>query len=644
MATGYFKEFKPEDVAQNAFVAYKQWTISPNGLDATVLADSGSVITGSEYYLATWSTSSKNDFVSGSSAEPVSFDGTATGISRYKFLIHANIDQMFYRYNSRGIENLQNAQPFQYIGRTTLEETSHRDLHRNAHVVTIPQAIYGEGIKPNSVNFWDGQTSVRLKDDGHSNLYDVSITTSSMVNNTNLVLHLPFSEGYKYINPVDRSFTLGSYYRQERGFNYNGPFPYAIAGNEVKFREGMHGYGLHLLGTSGSYVIADRQGNTKTEMGINDEFAISMWLKIPTSQSVTTSHIGRHTNMATWNIDGAGNTFKINKRSLQPHNDNVIITKRPETYHKKPFPFEISVGNDYHGASQFQRDGKIFFKRGDGVNEKVLSSSAQYNDNTWRHFLFQKTGSRLEMYCNGLRIAHGNDFNKNSDRTTISDAPVQIGGQRVPDTYKSIESITTDSRFDNVDGADIAPYINSTSPYMPIEYHGTGLVSYKTNIEPMAKPFTGSIDEIRIYNQAIPSASLAVLSSSITNTNKVGNIFYDYGILTITDPRPKYANMCSDIEKHYVNFQGMHTIYEEEYLCNIRSGDYELSMNPTLRINNSIKDEELKGMVSSSHFSPYITTVGLYNDNFDLIATAKMASPLKKPKNMDTTIVVRFDR
>ena len=102
--------------------------------------------------------------------------------------------------------------------------------------------------------------------------------------------------------------------------------------------------------------------------------------------------------------------------------------------------------------------------------------------------------------------------------------------------------------------------------------------------------------------------------------------------------------MCADGRKHYVNFQGSHTVVEEEYLCNIRSGDYEVSMNPTLRVNNSYLDEDLKGMVSSSHFSPYITTIGLYNNDFDLIATAKMASPVKKPQNMDTTVVVRFDR
>ena len=67
-------------------------------------------------------------------------------------------------------------------------------------------------------------------------------------------------------------------------------------------------------------------------------------------------------------------------------------------------------------------------------------------------------------------------------------------------------------------------------------------------------------------------------------------------------------------------------------------------MNPTLRKNNSILDPALKGMASSSAFSPYITTVGLYNDDYDLVAVAKMTSPIKKPKNMDSTIVVRFDK
>ena len=44
-----------------------------------------------------------------------------------------------------------------------------------------------------------------------------------------------------------------------------------------------------------------------------------------------------------------------------------------------------------------------------------------------------------------------------------------------------------------------------------------------------------------------------------------------------------------------------------------------------------------------SDFSPYVTTVGLYNDNNDLLAIGKLGRPIKRDKDEAFSIVVRFD-
>ena len=52
----------------------------------------------------------------------------------------------------------------------------------------------------------------------------------------------------------------------------------------------------------------------------------------------------------------------------------------------------------------------------------------------------------------------------------------------------------------------------------------------------------------------------------------------------------------------------------------------------------------LPGLVSSgAGWSPYITTVGLYNHNNDLLAVAKVATPLKKPNDLPLTFKVQID-
>ena len=40
---------------------------------------------------------------------------------------------------------------------------------------------------------------------------------------------------------------------------------------------------------------------------------------------------------------------------------------------------------------------------------------------------------------------------------------------------------------------------------------------------------------------------------------------------------------------------------------------------------------------------PFITTVGLYNNNSDLMAVAKLARPLKKPTDLPITFKVQID-
>ena len=52
----------------------------------------------------------------------------------------------------------------------------------------------------------------------------------------------------------------------------------------------------------------------------------------------------------------------------------------------------------------------------------------------------------------------------------------------------------------------------------------------------------------------------------------------------------------------------------------------------------------MPGLVSSgAGWSPYITTVGLYDDANDLLAVAKVATPLKKPNDLPLTFKVQID-
>ena len=101
------------------------------------------------------------------------------------------------------------------------------------------------------------------------------------------------------------------------------------------------------------------------------------------------------------------------------------------------------------------------------------------------------------------------------------------------------------------------------------------------------------------------------------------------------------------------SFLSSTTILESEYKCMIRENEFNFSTNPSLTsgstsISSSIgtfnsAGEILYSYATGSYFSPYITTVGLYDDFQNLIAVGKLAQPLQSSNTTDTTIIINLD-
>jgi hypothetical protein len=88
-----------------------------------------------------------------------------------------------------------------------------------------------------------------------------------------------------------------------------------------------------------------------------------------------------------------------------------------------------------------------------------------------------------------------------------------------------------------------------------------------------------------------------------------------------------------------LGFRNEYIIYENEVRCKIGENEFNFSHNPTLRE----EDGKLKTFALNENFTPYVTTVGLYNDTNELLAVAKLSQPLPLSSTTDTTIVIRYD-
>ena len=151
----------------------------------------------------------------------------------------------------------------------------------------------------------------------------------------------------------------------------------------------------------------------------------------------------------------------------------------------------------------------------------------------------------------------------------------------------------------------------------------------------------------------------------------VGNVFYSHGIIAITRDTDTARDGMINYDWN-LNYQSTNTIYENEILLVVEEDEFNTSTNPTavnfVNLVNTeyttsfegskrtstydaatIKPEFLSYEYSSSvdptgsFIAPYVTTIGLYDENMDMVAVAKLATPIKSTPELPVNFLVRID-
>ena len=158
---------------------------------------------------------------------------------------------------------------------------------------------------------------------------------------------------------------------------------------------------------------------------------------------------------------------------------------------------------------------------------------------------------------------------------------------------------------------------------------------------------------------------------SPTNNDYCGNIIYEHGnailspISSSSGNPPKATTVATvgrdilfgqdgytgtnELQYLTIGFSSSVTLYEHQYKCTVRENEFGYSLNPSLLSGSQTSAPLLgtnyvyKDFATGSYFSPYITTVGLYDNDKNLLAIGKLSVPTKVPMNADLEIQVAFD-
>ena len=266
-------------------------------------------------------------------------------------------------------------------------------------------------------------------------------------------------------------------------------------------------------------------------------------------------------------------------------NNQIVVAKQSGSIERYPFSIQLSGSNE------------IEFKVSSNSSLSATLSATSSVDE-WTHIVCQKTGSELQVWMNaGLHVSSSHDF-------------LLYG---VNTLYTASGRINNDYLL-NIGG-----------------------------LSPNTSNLTGDLDEIRIFNKALTASQISALSDRTENgtflqTNHVGNVFDKHGTVVISSPHYKYNDLTA--APYSASYRSTLTSIEYSTLCRLSKDDFNLTLNPSTLQDNGI---EYDTYVSSSDFAPYLTTIGLYNDAGQLLATGKLASPLRKRDDVDMNILLRFD-
>ena len=145
-----FKNLDPQDISKKPFSSFKNFTFTNN--------DSGSGV-----WLVKARSGSQYNYNSGSDSVTNIVSGSVTtryfGLPTWHFL-----NKVFYKDADKPYRTFGNNDPYK----------ENRELNTSASIISVARGLYGEKIKPESVDLdiTIGSNTFTLKDDGDGNLYD----------------------------------------------------------------------------------------------------------------------------------------------------------------------------------------------------------------------------------------------------------------------------------------------------------------------------------------------------------------------------------------------------------------------------------------------------------------------------------------
>lgn len=207
--------------------------------------------------------------------------------------------------------------------------------------------------------------------------------------------------------------------------------------------------------------------------------------------------------------------------------------------------------------------------------------------------------------------------------------------------------------------------------HIPTHYVGSGIVrkSFKL-IDNTFKDSQGKTIDYFDDGYGNIYASNAHISQSdnhmSSSANYVGNIFYNEGIIAITETGSFSGSSMTynnSLTNYTASFESVNNIYIRSYTLKLNANEYNMTNNisikkrdtsitsavtktdygpqPPFQITNS--DLIASSVTGSTTWTPYVNSIGLYDTDKNLIAVTSLSQPIQKRDDINLIFQIELD-
>lgn len=277
---------------------------------------------------------------------------------------------------------------------------------------------------------------------------------------------------------------------------------------------------------------------------------------------------------------------------------------------------QVLVGHD--------KDGKI--QRFD-IDGNLADSTGKMNEVIFINFARLLSKDEIKKGSFNLDLGVGGDFNRSGSKGAPMSAQIRLN-----------DSSGSDGYFVNSPAGEYGVLFASNHVGTPIKNHdatgaekvdAAGLIYYQAGIAVV----TASV--------FVSGSSLAISASN--SDNALGDIFVNAGFQKMYPALTGTALSAScDNFRHRIanlSFNNTTELNSTIYFCRANNNEFNYSSNPSFTSGGQITVKTNPGDPSTT----YVTSVGLYSADNQLLATAKLSEPIKKTSATEFVLRVRLD-